>query len=93
MEINGKNYTVDELIEHINIDKNIPKKRKNGIVLRDSQIEILKKYKIEYENFTSLTSLIMEIEELINTLEEDYEDLEFLSEELTEMNYYNYTNK
>ena len=68
------------------------KKRKNNLVLRDSQIEILKKYNIDYEKHTNLNSLIFEIEEILN-YETDLEDLENLSEELQEMNYYNYTNK
>ena len=79
-----------EIIEFI--DKNIPKKRNNNLVLRDSQIEILKKYNINYEAHTSLKSLIFEIEEILN-YETDLEDLEQLSEELEEMSYYNYTNK
>ena len=79
-----------EIIEFI--DKNIPKKRNNNLVLRDSQIEILKKYNINYETHTSLKSLIFEIEEILN-YETDLEDLEQLSEELEEMSYYNYTNK
>ena len=69
-----------------------PKQEKNGLVLRNSQIETLKKYNIEYENFTSLSSLIFEIEEIL-TYETDLDDLEELSAELSEQNYYNNTNK
>lgn len=92
MRINGENININDLLTEVDIDKNIPKKRKNNIVLRDSQIEILKKYNIDYEKHTNLNSLIFEIEEILN-YETDLEDLENLSEELQEMNYYNYTNK
>ena len=92
MKINDKEININEMIEDINIDKNIPIKRKNGIVLRDSDIEVLKKYDIDYEKHTSLSSLIFEIEEILD-YESDLEDLEKLSEELSEINYYNYTNK
>lgn len=91
MIVNGKNYNIDDLVEKVNIDKNIPMKRKNGLVLRDSQIEVLKRYHINYEEFNTLTALINEIEEEL--LEEDIEELEMLSMELQEMNYYNYTHK
>lgn len=91
MIINGKNYNIDDLVEKVNIDKNIPMKRKNGLVLRDSQIEVLKRYHINYEEFNTLTSLINEIEEIL--IEDDEEELEMLSMELQEMNYYNYTHK
>ena len=48
MIINGKEVSIDDLVETIDINNNIPKTRKNGLVLRDSQIETLKKYNIEY---------------------------------------------
>ena len=92
MRLNGKDINIEDIITEVEIDKNIPKKRNNNLVLRDSQIEILKKYNINYEAHTSLKSLIFEIEEILN-YETDLEDLEQLSEELEEMSYYNYTNK
>ena len=92
MRLNGKDINKEDIITEVDIDKNIPKKRNNNLVLRDSQIEILKKYNINYETHTSLKSLIFEIEEILN-YETDLEDLEQLSEELEEMSYYYYTNK
>lgn len=92
MRLNGKDINIEDIITEVDIAKNIPKKRNNNLVLRDSQIEILKKYNINYEAHTSLKSLIFEIEEILN-YETDLEDLEQLSEELEEMSYYNYTNK
>lgn len=92
MRLNGKDINIEDIITEVDIDKNIPKKRNNNLVLRDSQIEVLKKYNINYETHTSLKSLIFEIEEILN-YETDLEDLEQLSEELEEMSYYNYTNK
>ena len=92
MRLNGKDINIEDIITEVDIDKNIPKKRNNNLVLRDSQIELLKKYNINYETHTSLKSLIFEIEEILN-YETDLEDLEQLSEELEEMSYYNYTNK
>ena len=91
MKDNFENINIDEII-NLNLDKDLLKKRNNGLVLRDSWIEILKKYNINYEEHTSLSSLIFEIEEILN-YETDLEDLEKLSEELQEINYYNYTNK
>lgn len=86
-----ENINIDEII-NLNLDKDLLKKRNNGLVLRDSWIEILKKYNIDYEKHSTLSSLIFEIEEILN-YETDLEDLEKLSEELQEINYYNYTNK
>ncbi len=92
MIVNGKEISIEDIVEDIDINKNIPIKRKNGLILRDSQIEILKKYNIDYEQCSSLSNLIYEIEEIL-TYETELEDLETLSEELSEQNYYNNTNK
>lgn len=92
MIVNGKEINIEDIVEDLDINKNIPLKRKNGLILRDSQIEILKKYNIDYEKCSSLSNLIYEIEEIL-TYETDLEDLETLSEELSEQNYYNNTNK
>ena len=91
MIIKGKEYKIDEIIESVNIDSNIPMKRKNGLVLRDTQIQILINNYINYEEFNTLNALITEIEEILT--EEENEELETLSIELQEMQYYNYTNK
>lgn len=92
MIINNKEINIDDIIDEIDINNNVPKLRDNGLILRDSQIEILKKYNINYENYSSLSSLIFEIEEIL-TYETDLDDLEELSIELSEQNYYNNTNK
>ncbi|MCI8330570.1 MAG: hypothetical protein HFE04_00545 [Bacilli bacterium] len=91
MIIKGKEYNIEDIVENLNIDSNIPMKRENGLVLRNSQIEILKRYHIDYKKFNTLNSLISEIEDIL--IEEDEEELEILSIELQEQQYYNYTNK
>ena len=88
--INDKD--IEKVLKVNEIKEDFLKKRSNGLVLRDSHIEILKRYNIDYEKHSSLSSLIFEIEEIL-TYEEAEEDLEKLEEELAEMNYYNYTNK
>jgi len=92
MIINGKEVKIEDLVEKVNIDSNTIMKRENGLPLRNSHIEILKRYHIDYKCHTSLESLIFEIEEVINE-SDDCEDLITLSEELSEINYYHYTNK
>lgn len=90
MLINGNDISIDSL----SIDNKIDplKKRENNLLLRDRHIEILNKYGIDYKMHASLSSLIFEIEEILN-YESDLDDLEALSDELSEINYYNYTNK
>lgn len=95
----NKQNDIDTLMNdlgiELNIDKKILKQRKNGLMLSDDQIEILKMHNINYENYTNLSSLIFAIEEYINEVENymDITDIDELSKQLSEQNYYNNTNK
>lgn len=87
MIVNGKEIN----IEKINYENKMHTKRENGLLLSDEQINILKKYDIDYLKYSNMSSLIYEIEEILNI--EYYEDLDNLSIELAEFNYYKNTNK
>ncbi len=92
MKVNGKDIDIDELTKEVYNDKNMIKMRGNGIYLSDDQIDVLKRYNIDYNNYGSLQSLIFGIEEVLNE-EIVAEDLEEVSQKLAELNYYNNTNK
>lgn len=92
MEVNGKKLDIDSLTKDVYNDKSMIKMRGNGIYLSDNQIEVLKRYDIDYKKYVSLNSLIFEIEEILNA-EVDASDLEEVSSRLSELNYYNNTNK
>lgn len=66
-------------------------KKYGNLYLTDKQIEILNKYNIEYMKFNSLNELIYHIEYYLNS--SNLPDLELVSEELSELKYYNFTNK
>ncbi len=61
------------------MESDLVKKRRNNIYLSDNDIEILKKYDIRDENFSSLKEMIFYLEELLI--------------KISEYNYYFYTNK
>ena len=64
----------------------------DNLYLSNRQIEILKRYEIDYKKFNDIKSLMYEVE---TALEEVYDadDLQALSIELSEFNYYHNTNK
>ena len=68
------------------------KKIKNDIYLSNNQLDTLRRYNIDCYKFNNLSSLIFEIENLLNNGIGDY-DLEQLSMDLAQINYYNNTNK
>ena len=92
MKINEKDVGIDELVEEIYDDKTMTKMRGNGIYLSDNQIEVLQRYNIDYRKYVSLSSLIFDIESILNE-DTDVDDLEEVSRRLSELNYYNNTNK
>lgn len=92
MKINNEEINLNKLIDDIYDNKNMIKMRGNGIYLSDNDVQTLKKYNINYERYSSLNSLIFEIEEILNE-EVDADDLEQISSKLSELNYYNNTNK
>lgn len=92
MVLNGKEINVEDIVKDVYNDNDIIKMRGNGIYLSNNQVEVLRKYNIDYEKYNSLNSLIFEIEEVLNE-ETDLDDLEEISQKLSELNYYNNTNK
>lgn len=64
----------------------------NDIYISERQLKILEKYGIDINKYKSMEELIYNIETYLNN--NDYlEDLEWVSESLSEYNYYNNTNK
>ena len=68
------------------------KLRKNDIYLSDSDIKVLEKYEINYLNYSNMQELLFDLEEILNNNYVD-NDLEELSINLAEYNYYFRTNK
>ena len=68
-------------------------KKHNNIYISEEQINILKKYNININNYVNLNELIYDIEECLNDSYEVLDDLEWVSQTLSEYNYYNNTNK
>ena len=81
---------IDKII--IDTKNNMLELRENGLYLSNNHIEILNRYNIDYRNFSSIDQLLFVIEDYLNNEECD-EDLENVSEFLSEFKYYNYTNK
>ncbi len=77
--------------EIMGTEKSFLKRRENGLMLSDNDIEILKRNEINYLDYSSLEALIFKIQECLEEVEDD--ELDNLNIKLGEYNYYNYTNK
>lgn len=87
-------YNVDEIDKMVKrtFEDNKLNKISDNLYLSNRQIDILSRYNIDYINFTDIKSLIFELENIIQECS-DCDDLEQLSIELAEFNYYHNTNK
>ena len=72
-------------------EKTFLKRRDNGMMLSDMDIEILQRNNINYLEYSNLEQLIFAISEILE--EESNDELDSLNMKLGEYNYYNYTNK
>ncbi len=93
MEFNGKELNIDKLVDEMDIKNNFRVNRGNDIYLSNNQIRILERNQIDYKKYSSLASLIFDIEEYLNTTSEIDEELDDLLVDLSELNYYKNTNK
>ena len=91
MLINKKEVSLDDAVNFADYENLLLKRRENNLLLSDYQVSILNKYGINYMNYSSVKSLLFEIE---NILDEDFdEELDLLSSQLSEFIYYNDTKK
>ncbi len=88
MKINNEEIDISDLIS----DKYMHKEIKKGIFLSDYQIEILLKYEINPYKCSSINDLIFQIDEVLED-DDSAEDLDNISREISEFNYYTNTNK
>ncbi len=65
----------------------------NNFYITDEQINILNKYDIDINKYKNVEELIYDIEYCLNNSYGDLSDLEWVSTNLSEYNYYNNTNK
>ena len=86
------NNDIDNFISNI-INDNSYQDIGNGIMLTNREIEVLKRYDIDYKNSNNLKELIFKIEDILNDTDIVFEDLEEVQMSISERDYYENTNK
>ena len=84
-----KEYDIESLVNDIDFEKNSISYIKGEIVLTNKEVEILKSLDINYESYTSMSSLINALEEYVD----DEPELEEILKDMSDRNYYLNTNK
>ena len=83
----------NELVEEFDFEENEHKLRENDLYLSDYQVEVLKRYNLDYHDFSDMKSLLFMIEDILEQSPEELEDLDKVADQISEFNYYNLTNK
>ena len=87
MKINNQDINIDDLVS----EKYMHKKLDNGLFLSDYQIEVLLRNEIDPNKCSGINELIYLIDEALE--DADDEELDIISKEIMEFNYYTNTNK
>lgn len=82
-------FDIESLVKDINFEENSIAYIKNDIVLTEKEVNILKELGINYESFTSMSSLIIALDEYVD----DDPELEEVLKDMSDRNYYMNTNK
>ena len=89
-----KEYNIEELLNSIDFEKNRFHQTKNHLFLTTSEIEILKRYHIDYEICATEKQILQRIEAIIPELDDqEQEELDQVSMSIAERDYYQNTNK
>ena len=82
-------FDIESLVKDIDFDSNSIAYIKNDIVLTKKETEILKDLDIHYESYTSMASLIIALDDVID----DDPGLEEVLKDMSDRNYYMNTKK
>lgn len=83
-------YDIDSIIDDLDFKSNSINDI-NGLLLTNKEIEVLERYDIDYKNCSSLKDIIYMIEDILS--EEEIEELDLISQSISERDYYLNTNK
>ncbi len=91
LKIKNIELNIEELLKEKSVIGSMHSLRENNLFLSDEQIEVLNKYKINYQEYTTVSSLIYAIDERLSF--EEIDELEDIASMLSEYQYYNEVNK
>ena len=86
------NDEIEELVGLKDVDKNMLKTRKNGLLLTDNQVATLERNGIDPSKATTMTELLYMIEQ-VDDDDDDTSALDEIADQLAETNYYQNTRK
>ena len=86
-------YDIEGLISDMDFESNKIQTVGNNLMLTNKEIEILKRYNINYLKCSSLKEILFEVEEILSDMDIVDEELDYISQSIAERDYYQNTNK
>ena len=86
-------YDIESLVGDLDFSSNHFQTVGKNLMLTNHEIEVLNRYKIDYLKCNSLKEVLFEVEELIGDMDIVEEDLDSISQSISERDYYQNTNK
>lgn len=86
-------YDISELVSEIDFNSSKLVQVSSNILLTNREIEVLNRYNINYKSCNSLKEIIFMIEDILDDMDIVDEDLDLISESISERDYYQNTNK
>ena len=84
-------FDINSIINDINFEEDFIGYINGDIVLSNKEMEVLKRNEIDYEKYDTVSRLLTDLDEIL--LDNDDEELEEISQSISERNYYMNTNK
>ena len=86
-----EDFDINSIIKDINFEEDFIGYINGDIVLSNKEMEVLKRNEIKYEEYDTVSRLLTDIDDIL--IDNDDEDLEEVSQSISERNYYLNTNK
>ena len=86
-------YDIEKIVSGIDFESGSFVQVSRNVLLTNREIEVLNRYKINYQNCNNLKEIIFMIEDILEGMDITCEDLEMISESISERDYYQNTNK
>ena len=86
-----EDFDINSILSDINFEEDFIGYINGDIVLSNKEMEVLKRNEIKYEEYDTVSRLLTDIDDIL--IDNDDEDLEEVSQSISERNYYLNTNK
>jgi len=86
-------YDIDKLVGEMDFSSNQLQTVGKNLMLTNHEIEVLNRYKIDYLKCNTLKEVLFEVEDLLQDMDIVEEDLDAISQSISERDYYQNTNK